>query len=135
MQNGFIKVAAAIPSVKVADCSYNVQQIESLIAMAEGKGVKRRLAGLFAGGILKVCPETGAGKRAGFFCTRTSAQHTMKRGGVLFEKSLWRYRRRQAAGGIGSAAAGGRTLRVYLRLGAGGVGNGAGPRCGNRQYW
>lgn len=38
MQNGFIKVAAAIPSVKVADCSYNVQQIESLIAMAEGKG-------------------------------------------------------------------------------------------------
>lgn len=40
MQNGFIKVAAAIPSVKVADCSYNVQQIESLIAMAEGKGVE-----------------------------------------------------------------------------------------------
>ena len=26
--------------VKVADCSYNVQQIESLIAMAEGKGVE-----------------------------------------------------------------------------------------------
>ena len=40
MQNGFIKVAAAIPSGKVADCSYNVQQIESLIAMAEGKGVE-----------------------------------------------------------------------------------------------
>lgn len=40
MQNGFIKVATAIPSVKVADCSYNVQQIESLIAMAEGKGVE-----------------------------------------------------------------------------------------------
>ena len=40
MQNGFIKVAAATPSVKVADCSYNVQQIESLIAMAEGKGVE-----------------------------------------------------------------------------------------------
>ena len=40
MQNRFIKVAAAIPSVKVADCSYNVQQIESLIAMAEGKGVE-----------------------------------------------------------------------------------------------
>lgn len=40
MQNGFIKVAAAIPSVKVADCAYNVQQIESLIAMAEGKGVE-----------------------------------------------------------------------------------------------
>ena len=40
MQNGFIKVEPAIPSVKVADCSYNVQQIESLIAMAEGKGVE-----------------------------------------------------------------------------------------------
>ena len=40
MQNGFIKGAPAIPSVKVADCSYNVQQIESLIAMAEGKGVE-----------------------------------------------------------------------------------------------
>ena len=40
MQNGFIKVAGGIPSVKVADCSYNVQQIESLIAMAEGKGVE-----------------------------------------------------------------------------------------------
>ncbi|WP_298454045.1 NAD(+) synthase [uncultured Prevotella sp.] len=40
MQNGFIKVAAAIPSVKVADCAYNVQQIESLIAMAEGKGIE-----------------------------------------------------------------------------------------------
>ena len=40
MQNGFIKGPPAIPSVKVADCSYNVQQIESLIAMAEGKGVE-----------------------------------------------------------------------------------------------
>ena len=40
MDFGFIRVAAAIPSVKVADCSYNVQQIESLIAMAEGKGVE-----------------------------------------------------------------------------------------------
>ena len=40
MDFGFIRVAVAIPSVKVADCSYNVQQIESLIAMAEGKGVE-----------------------------------------------------------------------------------------------
>lgn len=40
MQNGFIKIASAVPSVKVADCSYNVQQIESLIAQAEGKGVE-----------------------------------------------------------------------------------------------
>ncbi len=40
MQNGFIKVAAAIPTVRVADCSYNIQQIESIIAQAEGKGVE-----------------------------------------------------------------------------------------------
>ena len=40
MQNGFIKVAAAIPSVKVADCSFNIQQIESLMASAEGQGVE-----------------------------------------------------------------------------------------------
>ena len=40
MQNGFITVAAAIPQVKVADCVYNTQQIESMIAQAEGKGVE-----------------------------------------------------------------------------------------------
>lgn len=40
MQYGYIKVAAAVPSVKVADCAYNTQQIESLIAQAEGKGVE-----------------------------------------------------------------------------------------------
>lgn len=40
MQNGFIKVAAAIPSVRVADCAYNVEQIENIMAMAEGKGVE-----------------------------------------------------------------------------------------------
>lgn len=40
MQNGFIKVAAAIPSVKVADCAYNAQQIENIIAQAEGRGVE-----------------------------------------------------------------------------------------------
>lgn len=40
MQNGYIKVAAAIPSVKVADCAYNLQQIEALIAQAEGRGVE-----------------------------------------------------------------------------------------------
>ncbi|MCD8210234.1 MAG: NAD(+) synthase, partial [Prevotella sp.] len=40
MQNGFISVASAIPSVRVADTSYNIQQIESLIAQAEGRGVE-----------------------------------------------------------------------------------------------
>lgn len=40
MNYGFVKVASAIPSVKVADCKYNILQIESLIAQAEGKGVE-----------------------------------------------------------------------------------------------
>ena len=40
MKHGFIKVAAAVPAVKVADVEYNVQQIESIIAQAEGRGVE-----------------------------------------------------------------------------------------------
>ena len=40
MKHGFITVAAAIPSVKVADCNYNEKQLESLIAQAEAKGVE-----------------------------------------------------------------------------------------------
>ena len=40
MKYGFIKVAAAVPVVKVADVDYNVGQIESLIAQAEGQHVE-----------------------------------------------------------------------------------------------
>ena len=40
MKYGFIKVASAIPSVKVGDVVFNAQQIEDLIAQAEGKGVE-----------------------------------------------------------------------------------------------
>ena len=40
MKYGFINVAAAVPAIKVADVDYNVQQIESLMAQAEGKGVE-----------------------------------------------------------------------------------------------
>lgn len=40
MKYGFVKVAAAVPVVKVADVTYNVQQVESLIAQAEGRGVE-----------------------------------------------------------------------------------------------
>lgn len=40
MEHGFIKVAAAVPVVRVADPEYNVQQIENLIVQAEGKGVE-----------------------------------------------------------------------------------------------
>lgn len=40
MNYGFIKVAAAVPNVKVADCSFNEMHIENLVAQAEGKGVE-----------------------------------------------------------------------------------------------
>ena len=40
MKYGLIKVAAAVPAVKVADVDYNVREIESLIAQAEGQGVE-----------------------------------------------------------------------------------------------
>ena len=40
MKYGFVNVAAAVPAVKVADVEYNVQQIESLIAQAEDRGVE-----------------------------------------------------------------------------------------------
>ena len=40
MKYGLIKVAAAIPGVRVADVEYNVQQIESLTAQAEGRGAE-----------------------------------------------------------------------------------------------
>ena len=40
MNYGFIKVASAVPSVKVADCKYNVEQIEQQIVLAEGQGVE-----------------------------------------------------------------------------------------------
>ena len=37
---GYIKVASAIPGVRVADCEYNLQQIESLTEEAAKKGVE-----------------------------------------------------------------------------------------------
>ncbi|MCD7901232.1 MAG: NAD(+) synthase [Bacteroides sp.] len=40
MNYGFVKVAAATPVVKVADCKSNALQIENLMAIAEGKGVQ-----------------------------------------------------------------------------------------------
>ncbi|MEG0948133.1 MAG: NAD(+) synthase [Bacteroidales bacterium] len=39
MNYGFLKVAAAVPVVKVADCFYNMQQIEALSREAAQKGV------------------------------------------------------------------------------------------------
>ncbi|MCD8081554.1 MAG: NAD(+) synthase [Bacteroides sp.] len=40
MNYGFVKVAAAVPTLKVADCSYNAQHIEKLILQAEEAGVQ-----------------------------------------------------------------------------------------------
>ena len=40
MNYGFVKVAAAVPHVKVADCFYNIQQIEGLMRQASQKEVQ-----------------------------------------------------------------------------------------------
>ena len=40
MNYGFVKVATAIPKVKVANCNFNTQHIENLTIQAEGKGVE-----------------------------------------------------------------------------------------------
>ncbi|MBQ8676279.1 MAG: NAD(+) synthase, partial [Bacteroidaceae bacterium] len=40
MQYGFVKVASAVPVVRIGDCNWNTLQIESLIVRAEGKGVE-----------------------------------------------------------------------------------------------
>lgn len=40
MNYGYVKVAAAVPRVKVADCRFNTEQIEKEIIIADGKGVQ-----------------------------------------------------------------------------------------------
>ena len=47
MNYGFVKVAAAVPHVKVADCKFNVEKIESLIEVAEGVFASRQPDGYF----------------------------------------------------------------------------------------
>ena len=39
MKDGFVKVAAATPEIRVADCDYNAERIIEIIKEAEGKGV------------------------------------------------------------------------------------------------
>ena len=36
----FVKVASAVPRVKVADCAFNASQLEKEIIIADGKGVE-----------------------------------------------------------------------------------------------
>lgn len=40
MNYGFVKIAAAVPRVSVADCRFNAEQIERLLASAEEQGVE-----------------------------------------------------------------------------------------------
>ena len=40
MKHGLIKVAAAIPAVKVADTKFNLIETEKQISIAEGQGVE-----------------------------------------------------------------------------------------------
>ena len=40
MNYGFVKVAAAVPPVRVADCKFNIEQIESQIIQANNQGVE-----------------------------------------------------------------------------------------------
>lgn len=36
---GYIRVAAAVPSVRVADCTYNAEQVGNLMVQADGRGI------------------------------------------------------------------------------------------------
>ena len=40
MRDGFVKVAAGTPKIRVADCDYNAGQIIALMKDAAAKGVK-----------------------------------------------------------------------------------------------
>ena len=40
MNYGFVKVAAAVPNIQVADCIYNITQMEKMMRKAADKGVQ-----------------------------------------------------------------------------------------------
>ena len=40
MRDGFVKIAAGTPNIRVADCMYNAEQIVALMREAAGQGVK-----------------------------------------------------------------------------------------------
>ncbi|MDO5035894.1 MAG: NAD(+) synthase [Porphyromonas sp.] len=40
MRYGYVKVAAAVPFVKVADCQYNIERTEQMVRQAEAQGVE-----------------------------------------------------------------------------------------------
>ncbi len=66
MKHGFIKVAAATPVIRVADCNHNAEQIIKLIDLAQQKGIK-----------LIVFPELSV---TGYTCGDLFLQDTLLRG-------------------------------------------------------
>lgn len=66
MKHGFIKVAAATPMIRVADCQHNAEQTMKLIDLAQQKGIK-----------LIVFPELGI---TGYTCGDLFLQDTLLRG-------------------------------------------------------
>jgi NAD+ synthase (glutamine-hydrolysing) len=40
LEYGFVRVAAAVPITKVADCEYNAQNITEMICKAESEGIQ-----------------------------------------------------------------------------------------------
>ena len=83
MKYGFIKVAAAVPTIKVADCQQNVVEIESLIAQAEGKGVEIIVFHwLYLSGSFQTTILVGRGRKRRDAVARfhASPQHHLNRG-------------------------------------------------------
>ena len=72
MKHGFIKVAAATPEVKVADCIWNGEQTIKLIEEAEQQGVK-----------VLVFPELGI---TGYTCGDLFLQDTLL---DAAQKTMW----------------------------------------------
>ena len=67
MKDGFIKVAAATPSIRVADCKYNGEQMASMMRDASAKGTA-----------LLVFPELSI---TGYTCGDLFLQEPLLRGG------------------------------------------------------
>ncbi len=40
MDYGFVKVGAAVPEIKVADCGYNAEKIIEIMGKAEDEGIQ-----------------------------------------------------------------------------------------------
>ena len=68
IQYGFLRVAAAVPALRVADCAFNAEHVLGLMARAEGDGV----------GVL-VFPELAL---TGYTCADLFQQLPLQRGAI-----------------------------------------------------